>query len=155
MIAKSSGSPVSLTGCGGEVGDVIWSTWTAVLCEPIVAPVDGVREEQVPERLLRRAVGLVAGRRRVREVVGDLVLADLLGEHAGRGDVETTVHSVRSIGRDAASCEAMEPVIAVAAAAAARPAARRARCARARRSMARVASRGESHGGDRDRRRSR
>ena len=53
---------------------------------------DGVGEEQLPERLLRRALALVARGRRVREVVGDLVLAQLLGEHPRGCDVKAAVH---------------------------------------------------------------
>ena len=61
----------------------------------------GVVEQKRAERPLRRAVGLVAGRRRVCEVVGDLVLAYLLGEHAGGRDVEPAIHVVSFIGADA------------------------------------------------------
>jgi len=52
----------------------------------------GVGQHELAERALRRAIGLVPGRRGVRQVVGDLLLAELLGEHAGRRDVEATVH---------------------------------------------------------------
>src|SRR2546423_832032 len=52
----------------------------------------GVGEHDLLERALRDAVGLVAGRRAVREVVGQKVLAGHLGEHAGGSDVQTAVH---------------------------------------------------------------
>ena len=58
-----------------------------------------VRQQELAELALGGPVGLVAGRRRVGQIVRDLVLADLLGEHAGGGDVEATVHGVRVIGR--------------------------------------------------------
>ena len=89
---KSSGSPVSRRG-RPEKSVTIVSTWTAVLCAADGLAGRAVREQQVVERALRRAVGLVAGRRRIREVVRDLVLPDLLSEHSRRGDVEPAVHS--------------------------------------------------------------
>jgi hypothetical protein len=47
----------------------------------------------------------------VREVVRDLVLPDLLGEHARGGDVDPAVHSSAVIGSDAPFCSGMEPVV--------------------------------------------
>src|SRR5947199_15297 len=65
--------------------------------------VRGVGEQDVAEAPLRRAVGLVAGRRGVREIVRDLVLADHLSEHPRSGDVEPSLHAARVIGRAASS----------------------------------------------------
>jgi hypothetical protein len=93
--AKSSGSPVSRDGFGVKS---VWirSTWTAVLWLPTCAPVTELSSSRSPNVCCDGAVGLVAGRRGVRQVVGDLVLADLLRQHARRGDVEPTLHSVQS-----------------------------------------------------------
>jgi hypothetical protein len=52
----------------------------------------GVLKQHVFEARLCRAVGLVAGRRGVGEVIGDLILPHLLGEHARGGDIETAFH---------------------------------------------------------------
>ena len=108
-MAKSSGSPVSRAGCGVKsVCDLVDLHGGA--CEPTCWPVARVGEQQLAEGALRRAVGLVAGRRGVRQVVGDLVLADLLGEHARGGDVEATVHRPRFIGRRPAILVRSSPV---------------------------------------------
>ena len=69
------------------------ATWAPMLMDPTVWPGLGVLEQHVGEARLRRAIGLVAGRRGVGEVVGDLILPHLLGEHARGGDVETAFHS--------------------------------------------------------------
>ena len=90
-IARSSGSPVSRTRLGREVGDLLGdaagpsraarpSGRSCVFCS-----------SRSPNDCCCGAVGLVARRRGVGQVVGDLVLADHLGDHAGRGDVEARV----------------------------------------------------------------
>ena len=61
----------------------------------------GCIEEHLVERSLGRTVWLVAGRRGVREIVGQLILTDLLGEHPGRCDVETGVHRSQVVARRA------------------------------------------------------
>ena len=63
-------------------------------CRPAGRPARS-RTSSSPNALLGGAVRLVAGRGGVREVVGELVLAGLLGEHAGRSDVEAAVHQPR------------------------------------------------------------
>ena len=91
MMAKSSGSPVSRLGLGVKSVSIVVHLHRGRLRADRRAG-RAVGEQQLAELALRGPVGLVAGRRRVREVVGDLVLPDLLGEHPGGGDVETTVH---------------------------------------------------------------
>ena len=56
-------------------------------------PALGVGEQHVAEVVLGRFVGLEPGRRGVREVVGELVLTDLLGEHPGGGYRKSGVHA--------------------------------------------------------------
>jgi hypothetical protein len=51
-----------------------------------------VGQQQRPEVLLGGVVGLVARRGGVGEIVGELVLADLLDKHPLRGDIEADVH---------------------------------------------------------------
>src|SRR4051794_15929670 len=69
-----------------------------------------VLEQELTERLLRGAVGLVAGRGSVGEVVGDLVLASLLGEHAGGCEIKAAIHVALPIGGSGIILEVMEPI---------------------------------------------
>ena len=94
---RSSGSPVSRSASGVRSVTclVISGPWPSL---PTVSPVCGVLQQQVGERLLLGAIGLVARRRRVGEVVGDLILAHHLGDHAGGGDVEPAFHAFWRVG---------------------------------------------------------
>ena len=53
----------------------------------------GVRHQHFAEAVLRRFIGLEARGRRVGEVVGELILADLLGDHPRGCYVEAEIHS--------------------------------------------------------------
>ena len=79
-------------GRGGRVGGHGVDLRRRARARRPICPVTEFARSMLAEAALGRAVGLVAGRRRVREVVGDLILADHLGQHPGRGDVEASLH---------------------------------------------------------------
>ena len=90
-IAKSSGSSVSRSACGRQVGDLLGDG--GALAERRRRSGRSACSAAAARRTSAGgAVGLVARGRGVGEVVGDLVLARQLGEHAGGRDVEATLH---------------------------------------------------------------